>query len=91
VHRRSDFAAKKVGHGWSAGLSLPLRGGEICMTQLFVWLQNRLDLRDEEGQTAVEYALVIGVVSIALVVLLSSGLADDFFQAFWDKVTSALG
>jgi Flp pilus assembly pilin Flp len=56
-----------------------------------VWLQNRLDLRDEEGQTAVEYALVIGVVSIALVVLLSSGLADDFFTAFWDKVTSALG
>jgi Flp pilus assembly pilin Flp len=61
------------------------------MTQLFVWLQNRLELRDEEGQTAVEYALVIGVVSIALVVLLSSGLADDFFKAFWDKVTSALG
>ena len=64
-------------------------GGEICMTQLFVWLQNRL--YDEEGQTAVEYALVIGVVAIALVALLSSGLATDFFQAFWDKVTSALG
>jgi Flp pilus assembly pilin Flp len=61
------------------------------MTQLFVWLQNRLDVRDEEGQTAVEYALVIGVVAIALVALLSSGLANDFFTAFWDKVTSALG
>src|SRR4051794_8967262 len=34
-------------------------GGELCMTQLLVWLQNRLDLRDEEGQTAVEYAMVI--------------------------------
>jgi Flp pilus assembly pilin Flp len=61
------------------------------MTQLFVWLQNRLDLRDEKGQTAVEYALVIGVVAIALVGFLSSGLASDFFDAFWDKVTSALG
>jgi len=59
------------------------------MTQLFVWLQNRL--YDEEGQTAVEYALVIGVVAIALVGLLSSGLADTFFNNFWDKVTSALG
>jgi Flp pilus assembly pilin Flp len=61
------------------------------MLQLFVWLQNRFDLRDEEGQTAVEYALVIGVVAIALVTLLSSGLADSFFTAFWGKVTAALG
>jgi Flp pilus assembly pilin Flp len=60
------------------------------MTQLFVWLKYRLDLRDEDGQTAVEYALVIGVVAIALVFLLASGLAEDFFTSFWGKVQSAL-
>ena len=36
-------------------------------------------LRDEEGQTIIEYALVLGTVSIVLMsVFVVTGLADDF-------------
>jgi Flp pilus assembly pilin Flp len=59
------------------------------MTQLFVWLQTRLDLRNEEGQTAVEYAMVVGLVAIALALALAAG-GVDVFGTFWDKVTSTL-
>ena len=47
-------------------------------------------LRDERGQTSVEYALVLGV-AILVVLLLAAGLANPVFQGFWDKVTSILG
>jgi Flp pilus assembly pilin Flp len=59
------------------------------MTQLFVWLTNRIALRDEEGQTAVEYAMVVALVAIVIAGALAAGMTD-FFTAFWDKVTSAL-
>jgi Flp pilus assembly pilin Flp len=59
------------------------------MTQLFVWLTNRVALRDEEGQTAVEYALVIALVAIVIAGGLAAGMTD-FFSAFWTKVTTAL-
>lgn len=59
------------------------------MTQLFVWLQTRLDLRNEEGQTAVEYAMVVGLVAIALALALAAG-GVDVFDAFWTKVTNTL-
>jgi Flp pilus assembly pilin Flp len=59
------------------------------MTQLFVWLTNRIALRDEEGQTAVEYALVIALVAIVIAGGLAAGMTD-FFTAFWTKVTAAL-
>ena len=36
-------------------------------------------LRDEEGQTIIEYALVLGTVSIVLAsVFVVTGLTDDF-------------
>jgi Flp pilus assembly pilin Flp len=47
-------------------------------------------LRDERGQTSVEYALVLGV-AIAVALLLAAGLADGVFQGFWDKIGSVLG
>jgi Flp pilus assembly pilin Flp len=47
-------------------------------------------LRDERGQTSVEYALVLGV-AIVVALLLAAGLADGVFQHFWDKVGSVLG
>ena len=37
------------------------------------WKQARpIELKDEEGQTVVEYALVVGVVSLALIILLAA-------------------
>jgi len=43
-------------------------------------------LRDEEGQTIIEYALVLGTVSIVLIgVFVVTGLADDF-QTLVDNI-----
>lgn len=48
-------------------------------------------LRDEEGAQVVEYALIIAVVSIALVVALQALTADDGgFGLFIDRVTACL-
>ena len=59
------------------------------MTQFLVWLSNRIALRGEEGQTAVEYAMVVALVAIVVAGLLAAG-ATNFFTDFWAKVTSAL-
>ena len=59
------------------------------MTQLLVWLTNSVALREEEGQTAVEYAMVVALVAIVIAGLLATG-ATQFFSDFWAKVTSAL-
>ena len=45
--------------------------------------------RDEEGAQVVEYALIIAVVSIALVLALQS-LGGDKFALFIDRVTKCL-
>jgi Flp pilus assembly pilin Flp len=60
------------------------------MTQLLTWLTSRVSLQGEEGQTAVEYALVVALVAIVLAGLLALG-ATNFFTDFWSTVTSALG
>jgi Flp pilus assembly pilin Flp len=59
------------------------------MTQLLVWLSGRLAVRDEEGQTAVEYAMVVALVAIVIATFLASG-ASNFFTSFWTTVTNAL-
>jgi Flp pilus assembly pilin Flp len=59
------------------------------MTRLYVWLTNAIALRDEEGQTAVEYAMVVALVAIVIATFLATG-ASNFFGAFWTKVTNAL-
>lgn len=46
---------------------------------------SRSFLRDEEGAQVVEYALIIAVVSIALVIALQ-GLTNTSFQDFIDRV-----
>lgn len=56
-----------------------------------LWMATRLAVRDEEGQTAVEYALVIAGVSLVIVAALATGIANDLFTAFWSKVKAALG
>jgi len=45
-------------------------------------------LQNEEGQTLVEYALIIGIVSITLVAALT-GISDALGRAF-DAITSTL-
>jgi Flp pilus assembly pilin Flp len=56
-----------------------------------VWVQSafaNFDLRDEEGQTLVEYALIMVLVAIALtaaLTALSGGISGSF-----TKVTNAL-
>jgi Flp pilus assembly pilin Flp len=62
---------------------------KICMTRLLVWLTNTIALRDEEGQTAVEYAMVVALVAIVIAGFLAAG-ATNFFSSFWTKVTGAL-
>ena len=59
------------------------------MTQLLTWLTSRVSLESEEGQTAVEYALVVALVAIVLAGLLALG-ATNFFTSFWSTVTDAL-
>jgi Flp pilus assembly pilin Flp len=61
------------------------------MIQLYVWLKNfvEVDLRNEEGQTAVEYAMVVALVAIGLAIALSLG-GTNVFTAFWTKVGNAL-
>jgi Flp pilus assembly pilin Flp len=59
------------------------------MTQLLTWLTSRISLKGEEGQTAVEYALVVALVAIVLAGLLALG-ATNFFSSFWTTVTGAL-
>jgi Flp pilus assembly pilin Flp len=59
------------------------------MTQFLLWLTDSIALRDEEGQTAVEYAMVVALVAIVLAGLLALG-ATNFFTSFWSTVTSAL-
>ena len=47
--------------------------------------------RDEEGAQVVEYALIIAVVSIALVIALSAIAASGGpFSSFIDRVTTCL-
>jgi pilus assembly protein Flp/PilA len=47
--------------------------------------------KDEEGAQVIEYALIIAVVSIALVVALSGLLNGGPFTDFISRVTKCLG
>ena len=48
-------------------------------------------VRDEEGAQVVEYALIIAVVSIALVIALQALTKDDGgFSGFIDRVSACL-
>jgi Flp pilus assembly pilin Flp len=49
----------------------------------------RITLRDERGQTAVEYAMVMSFVALVIAGLLASGMTD-VFSTVWSAVTSAL-
>ena len=56
------------------------------MLEIITWLQARA--RREEGQALVEYALILGLVSVVTIALLSA-LGNDIGSVL-NKVTSAL-
>ena len=51
----------------------------------FAWAQTRRQPR-EEGQTVIEYALIVAVVSIALIAIMV-GFGSDLVQGAKDAVT----
>jgi len=54
-------------------------------TNFMVWATNAIaEIRNDEGQTLVEYALIIALVSVALIVglgLLAGGIGGAFTNA----------
>ena len=48
-------------------------------------------VRDEEGAQVIEYALVVAVVSIALILLMKTSIESDLFSAWLAKVKACLG
>jgi Flp pilus assembly pilin Flp len=46
--------------------------------------------RAEAGQTSVEYAAVLALVAIALVLTMAVGFPHDVFSPFWAKVKAAI-
>lgn len=53
-----------------------------ALTRLVSWI------REEKGQTLVEYALIVGLVSIAAIVVMITmgGAIGDVFQAITDQL-----
>ena len=37
------------------------------LTKAYTWVESRRNHNDEEGQTIIEYALIVAVVSVALI------------------------
>lgn len=62
------------------------------MNVILAWATVRyFDLRDrQEGQTAVEYAMVIGLVAIVLALALAA-FGTDVFGDLWTRVKNAIG
>ncbi|MNR46293.1 Flp/Fap pilin component [compost metagenome] len=47
--------------------------------------------RDEEGAQVIEYALVVAVVSIAIVLLMKSSIGTTLFSTWLTRVSTCLG
>lgn len=48
-------------------------------------------LRDEEGASAVEYGLIIGLIAVLLIATLTLIGGEDGLQGLFSKVATALG
>ena len=61
------------------------------LSEILAWATVRLfALReDERGQTAVEYAMVIGLVAIGLAIALAVG-GTNVFGNLWTRVSNAI-
>ena len=53
------------------------------------WAQSRRFHQEEDGQTVIEYALVVGLVSLVLIVALVT-LGEGAMTAVGKKITDAL-
>lgn len=59
---------------------------------MWTYLTNLLgNLQKEEGQTTVEYALVIVLVALVIAGVLAAGITSGVFDTFWNTVQDALG
>jgi pilus assembly protein Flp/PilA len=59
------------------------------MLKLWVYLQTALaDMKREEGQTLVEYGLIIALIAVALIVVL--GLVTGSLKTIFSDVSNAL-
>ena len=67
-----------------------LKGGETNMLITYMRTLIAQLARDEEGQTAIEYALVLALIAVAIVVLVASTLTG-IVPTILGKVTDALG
>lgn len=47
-------------------------------------------VQEEEGAQIIEYALVVAVVSIGLILLMKSSISTDLFSAWLTKVKACL-
>jgi len=47
-------------------------------------------LRDEEGAQIIEYALVVAVISIAIILAMKSSLTNNMFNGWLARVQSCL-
>ena len=60
------------------------------INKAFAWTAARpIELRDEEGQTVVEYALVVGLISMVLIVALL-GFGNSIITAMQTAVDAAI-
>ena len=61
------------------------------INQVFAWKQARpIAIRDEEGQTVVEYALVVGLVSLVIIGVLATA-GSGWITSIGTKITSKIG
>jgi len=80
-----------AGHGPVPGLAFSSDSGSgpqgVTVMQAFVAFLNRL-VREEEGQDMVEYALILGLVSIvAVIAVTATGTA---VKSIWEAVQAAV-
>ena len=58
------------------------------MLKAVAWKQARpLEVKDEEGQTVIEYALIVAVISVALIILIT-GMGSSLVTAAKSKVAA---
>ncbi len=48
-------------------------------------------LRDEEGASAVEYGLIVGLIAVMLIAALTLIGGEDGLQGLFDRVATAVG
>jgi Flp pilus assembly pilin Flp len=63
----------------------------VALLHLLAWLQSRAPQRDEEGQGGLEYALVAGVVVVAIVIAFRDFKVGDIITSALNEVEGLIG